>query len=213
MVFTTHPGSPGVEGDRSPTYWSGTNRLPRVAQYKNVLIALYKLKNYTVIGQRHFYNYTHAFFPRWAFDTVETVGNWNFGKAGDSYIALYSQRRPEWTEEGREAGVEIVASGKTNVWICHLGRREEDGSFDRFKASVLEAPLLVEGLNVDYAAPGVSGGHRSGHGPGIIRIVVIGVQFMSTEVQYIVPLFLKPGQQSHFQVVAAVIGSYRHLHP
>jgi hypothetical protein len=155
VVYTNHPGSQAAgDDDRTPTYWSGTNRLPRVAQYKNVLIAIYKLDNYTIIGQRVFYAYTHAFFPRWAFDLVETDGNWNFGKAGDSYIALYSSLPPVWTEQGREAGVEIVANGLQNVWVCVLGRRVKDGTFEQFKSAVLAAPLSVEGLNADFTAPG-----------------------------------------------------------
>jgi len=154
IVFTSHPGSPKSQGDRTPTYWSGTNRLPRVAQYKNVLIEIYNNKNYTIIGERNFYTFTHAFFPRWAFDEVDTVGNWVFGRAGDGYIALYSSNPPQWTEEGRDAGVELCADGTTNVWICQMGRRAVDGPFGKFKAAVLDAALSVKGLDVSYDAPG-----------------------------------------------------------
>jgi hypothetical protein len=154
VVYTTHPGSPAAgDDDRTPTYWGGTNRFPRVAQYKNTLVAIYDLENYTVIGQRNFYSYTHAFFPRWAFERVESVENWNFGKAGDSYIALYSSTPPVWTEHGRDAGVEIVANSLRNVWITILGRRADDGSFEDFKRAVLAAPPVVNGFSVEYTAP------------------------------------------------------------
>ncbi len=154
-VFTTNPGSPEAGGDRTPTYWNGQNRFPRIAQYKNVLFAIYKLDNYTIAGQRHFYSYTHAFFPRWAFDRVETRGKWTFGQAGNSYVALYSSHPAEWTKKGRDAGVELVASGKRNVWICVMGRSIVDGTFDRFMATVSEAPLKVSGLRVAFEPPGV----------------------------------------------------------
>ncbi|HOC91028.1 MAG TPA: hypothetical protein PKH33_01525 [bacterium] len=154
VVFTSHPGSPVDEGDRTPTYW-GHNRLPRVAQHKNVLVAVYNLKNTTVLGQRNFHDYTHAFFPKWAFDAVETKGNWTFAKKGDGYVALYSSVPTFWAEEGRDAGAELVAPGRKTIWICQLGRRATDGSFDRFKASILGADLKTNGLNVDYDAPGV----------------------------------------------------------
>ncbi len=155
VVFTTNPGSPDAAGDRTPTYWNGQNRFPRVAQYKNALIAIYKLDNYPIIGQRYFYAYTHAFFPKWAFDRVETEGKWTFGQAGDAYIALYSHAPAKWTESGRDAGVELVAPGRRNVWICVLGRREADGSLDRFKADIIEAPLRINGLRVTFDAPGI----------------------------------------------------------
>lgn len=155
VVFTTNPGSPDARGDRTPTYWSGENRFPRIAQYKNALIAIYKLDNYTIIGQRHFYNFTHAFFPRWAFDRVESSGNWTFGQAGDAYIGLYSSEKPEWTRKGRDAGVELVANGSRNVWVCLLGRREVDGSFDKFMADARGAALKVRGLRVAFDAPGI----------------------------------------------------------
>jgi hypothetical protein len=155
VVFTSNPGSPDASGDRTPTYWTGDNRFPRVAQYKNALIAIYKLDNYTIVGQRHFYAFTHAFFPRWAFDRVENEGNWTFGEAGKAYIALYSSTKPVWTKSGRDAGVELVANGDRNIWVCLLGRSEVDGSFDKFMADTLAATLKTRGLRITFNAPGL----------------------------------------------------------
>lgn len=156
IVFTTHPGAPGDKGDRSPTYWGGTNRLPRVAQHRNLLVALYRLEHDLVLGERHFYEYTHAFFPKWAFDEYEIDGNRAFGRKGDGYIALYSSAGLDETTEGRDAGVELVAHGRRAVWICQLGRRAVDGTFDEFVDAIKNSGVEVGGdLNVSFDAPGI----------------------------------------------------------
>jgi hypothetical protein len=51
--------------------------------------------------------YSHAYFPRAAFDEVEQRAHWTLGRKGDSYRAPYSQSPTIWVRDGltiRHAG-------------------------------------------------------------------------------------------------------------
>jgi len=158
VVFTTNPDSLRSDDKHRPSYWMGNGRQPRTAQYKNVLIALYDIPRYKSapkpLEMRH-YAFTHAYFPKWAFDEVIEQNGWVFGRIGDGYVALYSDQPYQWVTEGTDADQEIVAPGYKNVWICQLGRASVDGSFADFAMNISNAPLHVSGLDVEYSAPGI----------------------------------------------------------
>jgi len=154
VVFVTNPGSLSDTHERTPTFWGGQNRFPRNAQYRNVLISIYNIKNEKALGERGLYLFTHAHFPKAAFERVEESGGWIFGKAGDGYIALRSEQPYRWTAEGPEAGREIVADGAKNVWICVMGRLASDGAFEDFMARIKSAVLRISNLSVEFDAPG-----------------------------------------------------------
>lgn len=159
VVFATNPDSLREDDRHRPSYWISHGRLPRTAQYRNVLVALHDLpRGKGLLEARHF-NFTHAYFPRWAFDEVREIeapsgGGWICGREGDGYIALYCHLPYRWQEQGPDAGQEIIAVGRRNVWLVQMGRRKVEGSFDDFVAAVTGAPLEVRGLQVTYASPG-----------------------------------------------------------
>ena len=155
VVFATNPGALHEDNKYTPNYWAGQNRLPRAVQHRNVLLCLYDLGRHKGFLEPRHYLFTHAYFPRWAFDQVEEADGWIFGRFRDGYVALYSHLPYEWTQEGREAGQEVVAVGRRNVWICQCGRRAVDGTFQEFMQAILGARLQVRGLSVEYQAPGV----------------------------------------------------------
>jgi hypothetical protein len=162
VVFVTNPDSLREDDKHRPSYWASQGRLPRTAQVRNLLIALHDIDRHpspSILEARH-YGFTHAYFPRWAFDQVLEVpasgnGGWVFGRSGDGYVALYSHQPYQWQDVGPDAGQEIIALGRRNVWICQLGRGAIDGSFEDFIAAVIAAPLNVRGLKVTYQAPGI----------------------------------------------------------
>jgi len=129
---------------------------------RNILVALYDLPDHAGLPPfeaRHFL-FTHAYFPRWAFDEVVEQpvaggGGWIFGRKGDGYIALYSAQPYLWQTEGPDAGQEVIALGGRAVWLIQMGRRAVDGSFEQFVKSVTSASLTVHGLAVEYRAPGL----------------------------------------------------------
>jgi len=155
VVFTNNPDSMRSDDSQRPSYWMGNGRQPRTAQYKNLLIAMYDIPRYKSaprpLEARH-YAFTHAYFPKWAFDEVIEQDGWVFGRIGDGYVALYSDQPYQWITEGPDADQEIVAPGYKNVWICQLGRASVDGSFAEFVSAVTNADLTVTGLNVQYDA-------------------------------------------------------------
>lgn len=116
-------------------------------------IIAYKAKTIQKIlfGQR-----THAWFPKNQFDVAtgpeegncnQDDGRWFFGKAGDSYVALFSAQEADWTAGGPWKDKEILADGSKNVFILQVGNRAEFGSFDEFRQSVKATRIHISGLH------------------------------------------------------------------
>ena len=166
VCFTTHPAR--IEGV-TPNYWAGSGQLPRAAQVKNVLFCIYNLhdKRALYVPTRLFY--THAWLPKDQFDEVTEQDHWIFARKDDGYLALRSQHYYYWKDEiihrqvdtrvriKRESADypedverELVVPGKSNIWICELGRWETDGDFSEFMARILAADLRFDGLDVEY---------------------------------------------------------------
>jgi hypothetical protein len=87
--------------------------------------------------------FTHAYFPIYAFDEYELRDGWAFARAGDGYLAMTAAAGVELTRRGKNAFRELRSYGHENVWLVHMGRAAQDGSFEAFQAGVL-------GLNVSF---------------------------------------------------------------
>lgn len=149
-IYTSSPG--GV----SPQEFTGGWK-PRATLYKDVGIIQYDRKMQQLILELVFLYlgdkpYTHAYFPRWAFEEIRWNDHWTFGLRNNAYVALYSYEPTIW-----ENDYELRANGKKNVWIVELGSQAEDGSFDAFVNNILAAPLEIQhlpiGFNVRYTSP------------------------------------------------------------
>lgn len=179
LVFPTHPGH---EENTSGGYWVGSGTLPRAVQVGPVAVAIYRASRAPGLYMTNKLFYTHAWFPSDAFDEVREVlhadpaetadgvggaagvggpdarsrpGAWLFGRVGDGYVALYSRNGYRWQSEGPDAGREVIAPGRANVWILEIGSRTVDGGFDEFIRSRTTAQLSHRGLGVDYRHPKV----------------------------------------------------------
>jgi len=150
IVFTTHPV--GNTND-PPDYWTGSGNLPRVFQVENVLVAIYNISTSPGMYVTHDLTYTHAWFPRNAFDEVRENGKWIFARKDNGYIAMWSSNQYHWQDVGEWVDTELIAQGKKNIWICEMGREEKYGSFDRFIDNILNAKIDVNGLNLNYTSP------------------------------------------------------------
>ncbi|MAU12103.1 MAG: hypothetical protein CL607_19935 [Anaerolineaceae bacterium] len=150
VVFTNHPGSD--DEIARPNFWAGNCILPRVAQHKNVLVSIHH------VPENDPFPYSHAYFPRDAFDEVVERGNWVFGRLGEAYIAMYSQHKVTWHEDRYNDAhpiIEARAESPDNVWIVEMGDAAQWGNFENFVAIVEDAWIQVDPLAVSYESPSV----------------------------------------------------------
>ncbi len=144
VVFVTHPPCLQEDGAHRPNFWHGNVVLPRVAQYKDVLIALHDL------GEDDWLNFTHAYFPIHAFDSYYLQGGWAFAMMGEAYLALRASTGAQIVLHGSHARRELRAAGPRTAWILQLGRKAQDGSFRNFRDKVRRLRLDVEDLQVTF---------------------------------------------------------------
>jgi hypothetical protein len=147
VVFVTHPACAREEDAYSPNFWLGNTTLPRVAQWKDVLIAVHSLPHGDWMG------FTHAYFPLYAFDEyalrADADGHpWAFARKGAGYLALTAAQGLSLVEEGHSAYRELRSCGQHNVWLCHMGRAALDGDFEAFQGKVLALEVAFEGPSV-----------------------------------------------------------------
>lgn len=167
VVFVNQPACLSEEEAHGPNCWRGNAVLPRVVQWRDVLIAVHRF------DQRDGWQaLTHGHFPTHAFDEYSLEGGWAFACKGDGYVALAAANGFSLTEQGQQAYRELRSLGRENIWLCHLGRRDEDGSFAEFrrKMSALEvefgqlsvrcATLRGEALAFGWTGPLLVDGHE-----------------------------------------------------
>ncbi len=171
VCFTTHPAK--IEGV-TPNYWAGSGLLPRAAQYKNLAIIIYNIKKILALYVPIRYFFTHAWLPKDKLDEVVERDGLIFARKDDGYLALCSQNAYFWNTEsevsrlrGAKSGYftlrkdpedmdrEIITPGAQNIWLCQLGRKADDGSFEGFIDAICSAELTFSGLNVEYRSPGI----------------------------------------------------------
>jgi hypothetical protein len=142
VVFVTHPPCTSEAGPHRPSFWHGNYILPRVAQWKDALVAIHKLPD------DDWMSFTHAHFPTGDFDEYRMRRGWAFARKGRAYLALWSSLGLELVKRGPSAYRELRSYGQENAWLCFLGRPDTDGSFEDFQKKVLALEVNVEGLSV-----------------------------------------------------------------
>ena len=143
VVFVTHPACLSEENSHRPGFWHGNVVLPRVAQWKEVLIAIHKFPPDDWLG------FTHAYFPAWAFDAYGLRKDaqdrlWAFARKGAGYLAITAARGLEFITRGNNAYRELRSQGENNVWVCHMGRAALDGDFNTFQEKILSLDVRFE---------------------------------------------------------------------
>lgn len=142
VVFVTHPPTLSENPALKPNSWCGNSVLPRVAQWREVLIAIHNLPKNDWLG------FTHAYFPVFAFDEHLVRGDWAFARKGDAYLAISASQGLTFVTRGNSAYRELRSYGQHNVWLCHMGRAPRDGSFSEFQERVLALEVTCRGLSV-----------------------------------------------------------------
>lgn len=150
VVFTNHPGSDDEKA--RPNFWAGNCILPRVAQYENVLVCIHH------VPPNDPFPFSHAYFPRDAFDEVIERDNWIFGRKDDGYIALYSQYPCQWFPDRFDDAhpiIEARAVSPDNIWLVEMGDQSQWGDFATFVEAITDAELKADGMNIRYGSPTV----------------------------------------------------------
>jgi hypothetical protein len=146
VVFVNHPACMSESEARHPGFWHGNRVLPRVAQWKGVLIAVHRLPDDDWMG------FTHAYFPIHSFDECQIREDWAFARKGKGYLALTAAQGLALVKRGPGAYRELRSYGPHNVWLCQMGRESDDGSLAEFCQKVLAAGLEWQDLAVRYTA-------------------------------------------------------------
>lgn len=141
VVFTTHPACISENGSQRPNFWAGNATLPRVAQWHDALIAVYRIKD------DDWLDFTHAYFPVFTFDEHVLQGGWAFGRKGKGYVALTAARGIELVTMGDSAYRELRSTGRKNAWVCQMGRAARDGDFAAFRRKVLALAITFGDLS------------------------------------------------------------------
>jgi hypothetical protein len=113
QVWINHPGETIHSGYGRPSYWGGSGTLPRVHQYRGLAVALFDC----AAEQPDF---THAWFPRDAFDESVIDGRFAFARKGEGLAMIATDRPLELVSRGPTAGNELRAPGRDAVWIVRL---------------------------------------------------------------------------------------------
>ncbi len=142
-VFVNHPAAGDLDKAGRGGYWR-SGLLPRVAQHRDLLIALYALPESDPSG------FTRAYFPTFAFDEHQLGKEWAFAAKGDAYIALGCSEPIELVQEGPAAYRELRATGHNVAWLCQMGRKADYDSFANFRKRVLAARFTYDRLSVSY---------------------------------------------------------------
>jgi hypothetical protein len=148
VVFTNHPGSD--DETARPNFWAGNGILPRVAQHNTALICLHHVP----AGDR--FPFSHAYFPRAAFDEVVERAGWVFGRKGQGYIGLYSHCPLRWLPDrfdSAHATIELRADTPANAWIVEVGDSSAWRGFGAFVDALAGAEIAIDGLEVTYESP------------------------------------------------------------
>ncbi|MCB9150573.1 MAG: hypothetical protein H6641_17595 [Caldilineaceae bacterium] len=142
VIFVNHPACVSEDGSHRPNAWHGNAILPRVAQWKDVLVAVHQLPAEDWLG------FTHAYFPAYAFDESTLRDGWAFARVGEGYVALTATHGVQQATRGRNAYRELRSHGAQNVWLCMMGRAAQDGSFAQFQEKILALDVSLEASSV-----------------------------------------------------------------
>lgn len=146
VVFVNHPGCMNQKQAYRPNFWCGNRVLPRVAQWRDLLLALYRLPDDDWLG------YTHAHFPIAAFDQYTLKQGWAFARKGDAYLALTAAGGMTLIKSGPGAYRELRSTARNNVWLCQMGRAAQDGDFIDFQKAILALPVTCDNLAVSLVS-------------------------------------------------------------
>ncbi len=125
QVWINHPGEVIHSGFGRPSYWGGSASVPRVQQYRDLAVVRFA-------GQPSQPGFTHAWFPRAAFDATALDGRIATARAGGAHLMLKGSAALEAVTAGPTAGSELRLAGRDGWWLVRLGSDALHGDGDSF---------------------------------------------------------------------------------
>jgi hypothetical protein len=145
VVFSNAPACFRHDRAYQPGFWLGNSAMPRVAQWKDALIAVYQLPDDAWL------DFTHAFFPVYEFDEYALEDGWAFGRKGSGYVALTAANGFDLVGSAPDGQRELRSPGRQNTWLCQMGRVETDGNFRQFCDKVKAQAPAWQAQGVQYS--------------------------------------------------------------
>ncbi|HEY4201813.1 MAG TPA: hypothetical protein VGM83_14770 [Devosiaceae bacterium] len=159
-IWINHPGEIIQFGAARPSYWGGSGTLPRVHQYRGLAILDFSLH----ADQPDF---THAWFPRAAFDTARVVGNIAVAGSGDGLVLLKGSADFEIAADGPSAEAEIRLPGRKAQWIVRVSDTATEGGIDGLER--FAALEIATGANDSFIVDDPDYGRVVFHNDGIVE--------------------------------------------
>ena len=145
-VHVNFPASMSMDDAGPRNFWRGNTRLPRVVQWRDVLMGFYRGGGADHLG------FTHAHFPIHAFAEIDIREHWAFARHGTGWLGLYAANGLELIATGPSAGRELRSPGADNTWLCLIGGEASGEDFDgfcrRLENTLIIAPDMVSIANV-----------------------------------------------------------------
>lgn len=136
-VWVNHPGEDDPSGIGRPSYWAGNGVLPDVVSSKETLFARFDLA-----GAPEALQFSHAFFPTFAFEQWRRIGAWWLGWTGGIGVALWAGPGESYLVEiGPPAYREVRQHGNKNYWI--LTATDAFAEFESFSEAFGAAEVRV----------------------------------------------------------------------
>ncbi len=126
QIWINHPGEVIHGGFGRPSYWGGSASIPRVQQYRGLAVVAFD-------GSPPQPDFTHAWFPRAAFDASAVAETAAFARSGEGLAALLADDPLEAIATGPSAGCELRRAGRRGRWLLRLGDTGRHGDLAGFR--------------------------------------------------------------------------------
>lgn len=117
-IWINHPGEVIQFGYARPSYWGGSGTLPRVHQYRGLAVLAFDVHE----GQPDF---THAWFPRWAFDDSRIMETLALARCGDGGVLIRAGTSFQSIDTGPSAGLELRQPGLRTRWLVRVAETDD----------------------------------------------------------------------------------------
>jgi hypothetical protein len=125
QIWINHPGEALQSGYGRPSSWGGCGTLPRVHQYRALAVLRFDCSSEQP-------DFTHAWFPQFAFDETRISAEFALARAGDALAMLKATTPLSEVASGPTAGNELRAEGWRTTWIIRLGESSASDSLEAF---------------------------------------------------------------------------------